>query len=123
VNTLLWIIQCLLALVFTLVGLMMLTTPKERIIQRAPWAEHIAPGTIKLIGILELFGAIGLIVPMVTGILPWLTPLAAVGLALTMVGALITHLRHHEYPNLLFPFILLLLALFVACGRFVLIPA
>jgi hypothetical protein len=39
VNTLLWIIQCLLALVFTLVGLMMLTTPKERIIQRAPWAE------------------------------------------------------------------------------------
>jgi hypothetical protein len=123
VNTLLWIIQCLLALVFTLADLMMLTTPKERIIQRVPWAEHIAPGPIKLIGILELLGANGLIAPMVTGILPWITPLAAVGLALTMVGALVTHLRHYEYPNLLLPFILLPLALFVAYRHFVLVPA
>jgi len=60
---------------------------------------------------------------MLTGLFPWLTPLAAVGVVLTMVGALVIHLRHHEYPNLIFPFILLLLAVFVAYGRYFLVPA
>ena len=60
---------------------------------------------------------------MLTGLFPWLTPLAAVGVVLTMVGALVIHLRHHVYPNLILPFILLLLAVFVAYGRYFLVPA
>jgi uncharacterized membrane protein YphA (DoxX/SURF4 family) len=98
-NTILWIIQILLAILFTLFGLMLLTTPREKILEKVTWAKNFSPRTTKLIGLVELLGAIGLIVPMATGILPWLTPLAAIGLVLNMIGAIVTHLRYHEYPN------------------------
>jgi uncharacterized membrane protein YphA (DoxX/SURF4 family) len=122
-NTILWIIQILLAILFTLFGLMLLTTPHEKILEKVTWAKNFSPRTTKLIGLVELLGAIGLIVPMATGILPWLTPLAAIGLVLNMIGAIVTHLRYREYPNVIFPIILLLLAAFVAYGRLVLVPA
>jgi hypothetical protein len=66
---------------------------------------------------LEVLGAIGLIVPLLTGILPWLTPLAAIGLVLTMLGAMATHLRRGE-NQMLAVNLVLLLAAFVAYGRF-----
>ncbi len=69
--------------------------------------KNFSPRTTKLIGMVELLGAIGLIVPMATGILPWLTPLAAIGLVLNMIGAIVTHLRYREYPNLILPIVLL----------------
>ena len=122
-NTILWIIQILLAILFTLFGLMLLTTPRKKILEKVTWAKNFSPRTTKLISLVELLGAIGLIVPMATGILPWLTPWAAIGLVLNMIGAIVTHLRYHEYPNVIFPFILLLLAAFVAYGRIVLVPA
>jgi uncharacterized membrane protein YphA (DoxX/SURF4 family) len=53
-----------------------------------------------------------------TGVLPWLTPLAAAGLALTMIGATLTHLRRGEYETILVIAVLMVLALFVAYGRF-----
>ena len=71
---------------------------------------------------LELLGAIGVVLPILTGVLPWLTPLAAVGLALTMLGAAITHLRRNEYPNIIVNVIIFTLAIFVVYGRFVLAP-
>ena len=77
---------------------------------------------MRLIGSLEILGAIGLILPAVTGIWPWLTPVAAAGLALTMVGAMITHGRRGEYSSIAFNLVLLLLALFVVYGRFVIVP-
>jgi hypothetical protein len=82
------------------------------------WVNDFSAGAVKTIGILELFGALGLILPLATGILPWLTPLAAVGLILTMAGAAITHFRRGEFPMIGINLILLLLAGFVAYGRF-----
>jgi hypothetical protein len=62
-------------------------------------------------------GAIGLILPLLTGILPWLTPVAAAGLVLTMLGAMATHIRRHENQMLVVNLVLLSLAAFVAYGR------
>ena len=122
-NIALWIVQGLMALAFGMAGFMKLTQPKEKLAGQMAWVEDFAPTTIKLIGTLELLGAIGLIVPLLTGILPWLTPLAAGGLVLTMLGAMATHVRRHEYQMLVINGVLLLLATFVAYGRFVAVPA
>ena len=65
-------------------------------------------------------GAIGIVLPALTGILPWLTPLAALGLVLTMIGAVLTHLTRPEYGAIAVPAVLLILAAFVAYGFFVL---
>jgi len=62
-------------------------------------------------------GAIGLVLPALTGILPWLTPLAALGLVLLMIGAAFTHLRRKEYGNIAINAVLLVLAAFVVYGR------
>ena len=121
-NAALWIVQILLALVFLMAGIMKATRSKEKLAERMDWVEDFSEGTIRLIGILEILGAIGLILPAVTGILPWLTPLAALGLALTMVGAMIAHIRQGEYSSLIVNLILLAMALFVAYGRFVVVP-
>ena len=96
---------------------MLLVTPRRKLVAGAAWAETFSPSTIKLIGLLEVLGAVGLVAPMATGILPWLTPLAAVGLGLLMVGAVATHLRFREYPNALLPLTVSLLAAFVVYGR------
>jgi len=107
---------------FGMAGFMKATQPKEKLAGQMKWVEDFSSGTIRLIGILEVLGALGLILPAVTGILPVLTPLAATGLALTMVGAAITHIRRGEYSGVLMNLVLLLLAVFVAYGRFVLLP-
>lgn len=91
----LWIVQSLAAIVFLMAGVMKATQPKEKLAEteRMAWVERFSSGQLRTIGILEILGAIGLILPALTGILPWLTPVAAIGLALIMVGAIITHVR------------------------------
>ncbi len=121
-NTVLWIVQIVLALLFAMVGIMKVTQPVDRLEARMGWVKDVGSGVVRLIGSLELLGAIGLILPAVTGIWPWLTPVAAAGLALTMVGAMITHGRRGEYSNIGFNLVLLALALFVVFGRFVIVP-
>lgn len=122
-NIALWIVQILLAVVFLMAGFMKVSQSKEALIEKGlDWVDGIPLGAVRAIGIVEILGAIGLILPALTGILPWLTPLAAVGLALTMVGAGILHLSRKEYQGVVTNLILLLLALFVAYGRFVLVP-
>ena len=76
----------------------------------------------KVIGTLEVAGAIGVVVPAATGILPVLTPAAAGGLAVIMVGAAFTHLFRAEYIPTLTPVVLLGLAATVAYGRLKLHP-
>jgi uncharacterized membrane protein YphA (DoxX/SURF4 family) len=121
-NIVLWIVQILLALAFAMAGIMKVTQPLGRLETRMGWVKDVGPRGVRLIGSLEILGAIGLILPAVTGILPWLTPLAATGLALTMVGAMITHSRRGEYSSFGVNLVLLLLALFVVYGRFVIVP-
>jgi uncharacterized membrane protein YphA (DoxX/SURF4 family) len=118
-NIALWVVQILLALMFGMAGIMKVTQPIDRLEGRMGWVKSVGPGGVRLIGTLEILGAIGLILPAVTGILPWLTPLAAGGLALTMIGAMITHGRRGEYSQIGMNVVLLVLALFVLYGRFV----
>ena len=82
------------------------------------WAADVMDGQFRTVGVLELLGAAGLILPAVLGIAPTLVPLAAVGLALTMVGAIVTHLRLGETDRLAVPIVVLALVLFVAVERF-----
>jgi uncharacterized membrane protein YphA (DoxX/SURF4 family) len=121
-NIALWIVQILLALAFLMAGIMKSTQPLEKLATRMGWVKDLAARNVRLIGILEILGAIGLIIPAVTGILPWLTPVAAIGLVLTMIGAMITHTRRGEFPSLGSNFVLLALAAFVVIGRFVVMP-
>ena len=121
-NIVLWIVQIVLALAFAIAGIMKVTQPVYRLETRMGWVKDVGPRGVRLIGSLEILGAIGLILPAITGIWPWLTPLAAAGLALTMVGAMITHGRRGEYSSIGANLVLLLLALFVVYGRFVIVP-
>ena len=112
----LWTLQILLALAFLAAGTMKLTQPKPRLAERMKWVEDFSESNIKLIGAAEVLGALGLVLPQWTGIIPWLTPLAAAGLAVLMIGAAATHLRRKEniVPNV----VLGALAALVAIGRF-----
>ena len=121
-NIALWIVQILLALAFAMAGIMKVTQPIDRLETRMEWVKDVGPRGVPLIGSLEILGAIGLILPAVTGKLPWLTPVAAAGLALTMVGAMITHGRRGEYSSIGANLVLLVLALFVVYGRVVIVP-
>lgn len=121
-NIALWIVQVLLALVFLMAGGMKLMQPKEKLAENMAYVNDFSEGAIKTIGALEVLGAIGLVLPRLTGILPWLTPLAGVGLVLTMIGAAFTHLRRGENQMILINLVLLILAAFIAYGRFVLMP-
>jgi uncharacterized membrane protein len=108
-NTTLWILQGLLGAMFTLAGLLKTLTPREKLLGKMPWVSDFDSGQIRLIGLAELLGGIGLVVPWWTGILPILTPLAALGLTAIMLGAVQTHRRRHEPLAPALP-----LALFVA---------
>jgi uncharacterized membrane protein YphA (DoxX/SURF4 family) len=124
-NILLWVLQGLLAVVFLMAGMMKVSQSKDGLKEkgggRMDWVDDVSDSNIKLIGIVEVLAALGLILPQLTGILPWLTPLAALGLVLTMAGATMLHIRRGEafVPTI----VLLLFAAFVAYGRFALIPA
>jgi uncharacterized membrane protein YphA (DoxX/SURF4 family) len=121
-NTILWIAQILLAVGFLMSGVMKATQPKEKLAEKMKWVQDFSEGQIRLIGILEILGAVGVVLPALTGILPWLTPIAATGLVLTMIGAALTHLRRGEYPNIIANMVLLTLAVVVVFGRFFVTP-
>jgi uncharacterized membrane protein YphA (DoxX/SURF4 family) len=115
----LWIIAGLLAVVFLASGAMKLTQPKEKLATSGlGWVEDFGAGTVKAIGALEVLAAVGLILPAALDIAPVLVPLAAVGLVLLMLGAIITHLRRHETQPIVVTLPLLALAAVVAWGRF-----
>ena len=127
-NIALWVLQGLLAVMFLLAGFMKATKAKDEIKksggERMAWVDSVSDSNLKLIGILEVLIGFGLVLPQLTGILPWLTPLAAVGFACTMIGALLLHLQRKDgAQSLVTNIVLLLLAAFVAYGRYVLIPA
>jgi hypothetical protein len=123
-NSAIWIVQVVLTVVFLMAGTFKATQSSTAIKEKMPlMLEDFKLSIVRGIGIIEILGAIGLILPAVTGILPWLTPLAATGFILVMVGAMATHIRHNDFmPALAINATLLLLALFVAYGRFIAEP-
>jgi uncharacterized membrane protein YphA (DoxX/SURF4 family) len=119
VNVVLWVLQGLLAAAFLGSGVLKLTLPYEQAAKRMAWVQHFKPSAVRLIGIAELLGAVGLILPAATHIAPILTPIAATGLAVTMIGAVITHVRLRDPISQMAPSALLLvLSAVVAWGRF-----
>jgi uncharacterized membrane protein len=117
-NILLWIIQGILSAIFLLAGITKSTTPAKKLKVGFPWTNDYSIQTVRLIGIAELLGAVGLIVPCLTGITPILTPLAAAALGLIMILAASYHGRKKEYKAVVVNVFWLLLTAFVACGRF-----
>jgi uncharacterized membrane protein YphA (DoxX/SURF4 family) len=118
-NLALWIIAIVLAVGFTASGLMKIVRTKEQLMSSGMgWAQDFSPSAIRLIGFAELLGAIGLILPVALHTAPILVPLAAVGLALTMIGAAVVHARRKEWPFIAVNALLLALAVIVAWGRF-----
>jgi uncharacterized membrane protein YphA (DoxX/SURF4 family) len=119
-NTALWIIQVLLALLFLFAGGMKLVVPIEEMTKQMPLP---LPGWfLRFTGIVEVLGAIGLILPWLLGIRPGLTPLAAAGLVIVMIGATVYTLAAGEIASALISFVVGVLAAFVAYGRWRLTP-
>src|SRR5829696_1134331 len=119
----LWVVQVLLAAAFLTAGASKLSQPKENLVKNMAYVEDFSQQTVRFIGALEVLGSIGVVLPALTGIMPWLTPLAALGLVLTMIGAALTHLRRTEYGGIAVNAVLLILAAFVAYGRYFVLPA
>ncbi len=117
-DTFLWVLQAALAAVFLSAGVMHATQPRERLLTRLPWVEDFSASTVRFIGIMELAGGLGLILPAATGVAPILTPIAATGLAVVMLGALLTHVRRREPGGVAITAVLLALTVVVAWGRF-----
>lgn len=120
----LWVVQVVLAIAFLMAGGMKLVNSKEALIEAGQgWAEDLPEGVVRAIGVVEVLGALGLILPAVTRVLPWLVPLAAAGLVLDMIGAALTHISRGEIvPMVVVNVVLALLAAFVAYGRFRVAP-
>jgi uncharacterized membrane protein YphA (DoxX/SURF4 family) len=120
-NIALWIVQVVLGAMFIFAGVTK-AFRYEHAHASLPWVKDVPRGLTTFIGVCELLGGLGLLLPALTGILPWLTPLAAAGLALVMLLAAGFHATRREWPAIGFNTVLLLLAVFVAYGRFVSVP-
>jgi len=119
-NIALWIAQGLLAAMYLMAGVIK-TFQTAKAKEQMPWAKERSDGFVRFVGISELLGALGLILPLVTGILPWLTPLAAIGLIIIQLLAIFTeHLPKKEYNVIPINVVLLALAVFVVLGRWAL---
>ena len=116
-NVTLWAGQVLLAALFVLVGYTHAAAPIEVAVQRAPWVASLPVALVRFIGVAELAGALGLLLPAATRIRPMLTPLAAVGLATMMALAIPFHLLRGEGSAVIINLVLGALAVLVALGR------
>ena len=120
-NLTLWIVAGLLAVAYLFAGVGKLIISKEKIATMstsARWVEDFSAGSVKAIGALEVLAAVGLILPALLDIAPVLVPLAALGLVMIMLGAVITRIRRHEAKFMVGDLVYLALAGFVAWGRF-----
>jgi putative oxidoreductase len=118
----LWGLQVLLGLAFLGSGVMKLTQPYEALATQLPWVGSVPPALVTFIGLAEALGGLGLILPAATRVLPWLTPLAAAGLALDMLFATGFHLLRGEAGFAVPTLVLGLLAAGLAYGRSVVAP-
>ena len=117
-NTLLWIFQSLLCLVFLYSGIMKSTKTNRQLVQMGQTGvEGLPNGFIHFIGVMEIIGAIGIILPWLLHVHPILTPIAAICFSIIMVCAGIIHIRRKEYKTALGNFAIFSLAIFVAIER------
>lgn len=116
-NIALWIAQVLLAGMYGAAGSMK-TFQVAKVRETMPWSKERSDGFIRFVGISELLGALGMILPLLTGILPWLTPVAAIGLAVIQLLAIFQeHLPKKEFNVIPINIVLLVLSVLVIWGR------
>lgn len=114
-NIFLWIVQILLGLLFLFAGVSKFLMPAEEMAKNMP--AYLSIGFIYFIGACEVLGGIGLIVPWATGIMPKLTPLAALGLLIIMIGATVITAMGPMAATAAIPAIVGILCAFIAYGR------
>lgn len=124
-NIVLWVLQVFSAVVFAWHGWLYLSGAADKWhAKQHPGGKPLGlpPAFRSFIGICELLAAVGLILPALTGILPWLTPLAAAGLIIVMIGSAAFHLSRRENSNVLISLVLIAICVIVAFGRWSSIP-
>ncbi|MEN5073124.1 DoxX family protein [Isoptericola cucumis] len=117
-NVALWIVAALFASGFIAGGVVKQVWSYERYAARLGWPEDFSPGKVKFMGVVEMLGGLGLVVPGLLGIATVLVPVAASAMALYMAGAVTERIRRNEYTELLGDLVFLGAMLFVAWGRF-----
>ena len=118
-NILLWVLQALLALAFLAHGVLFLSPPAELVDQM----NASLPRWFQLfLGVAEVFAAVGLTLPGVTRILPWLVIAAAAGIMIVTASATVFHLARGEMSSAAITFVLLGIATFVAYMRYRVVP-
>lgn len=113
----LWVVQAILGLMFLAGGSMKATQPIAELAPQMVWVNAMPEALVRFIGVSEVLGGLGLILPAATRIKPLLTPLAGVGLALIMLLAGLFHLARAEFGAIVMNVVLGGLAMFVAWGR------
>lgn len=124
-NIILWIVTIFLAAGFLAGGVAMLALSKERFRNAFDgwrYADDFPDGFLKVIGVMKVLAAAGLILPAVTGTATWLVPLAALGLVLLMTGAATTRIIRREWGAFYGDLVFWGLAAFVAFGRLEVVP-
>ncbi|WET50791.1 DoxX family protein [Chryseobacterium indologenes] len=116
-NIALWVVQVFVGLGFLIAGVMKTTQPIEELGKSLPWVTQVSAGLVRFVGISELLGGLGVLLPSILRIKPNLTPLAALGLVVIMVLAFIFHVVKAEYSVLMIPLIMGALAYFIYWGR------
>ncbi|MBL7681787.1 MAG: DoxX family protein [Flavipsychrobacter sp.] len=114
----LWILQIGLGAIFVMAGIMKSSQPIAELSKTLPWTAQIPEGLVRFIGVCELLGGIGLVLPSIVRIKPKLSPIAAVGLATVMILAIVYHVSQDEVNIVGLNLALGLAAGFVAWGRF-----
>ena len=122
-NIALWILQAIGTLAFLMTGTSKLVLPREKLRERVGWVADLPPVQVKLIGLAEFFGALGLVLPQLLGIFPILGAVAAAALFVLMLGAVASHLARGEAAKSAPAIILALLVALIAIGRFFILPA
>lgn len=117
-NIALWVMQALLALAFLAAGFPKLTQPIPQVAKRLAWAAEMPAPLVRFIGLAEVLGAVGLLLPGITHIAPnVLTVAAAIGLAVVMVAAMIFRLSRKENARIAPNLVLFILAALIVVGR------
>jgi uncharacterized membrane protein YphA (DoxX/SURF4 family) len=117
-NITLWVAQVILAGMFLLAGLMKTMMPMDKLSAMMPWTGETSEVLVRLNGVAEFLGVIGLLLPSIVRIKPMLTPIVAIGIALVMILAMAFHLSRGEASAIGLNVFNLFLAIFIAWGRF-----
>ncbi|MBQ4804014.1 DoxX family protein [Aquimarina sp. MMG015] len=121
-NISLWIVQVLLSIMFIMAGLMKLSQPISELSISLPWTTDTPEFLIRFIGLSELLGGIGFVLPALLRIKPKLTAYAGIGISIIMLLASVLHTYRGEYSSIIFNFLILGMAVYVAWGRLKKIP-